>query len=95
LTKGEKMSDIINSDLKEVIAPLSGTIYLSPGTEENNYFEIGVVIPENQTIFLIEAMKLFNEITMPERGIIRKISSGLVDGDLVSEGQVLALYEPA
>jgi acetyl-CoA carboxylase biotin carboxyl carrier protein len=51
------------------------------------------VVDEGQPVCILEAMKLMNEIEMPERGTIREIVA--VDGSAVDYGAVLVYYEPA
>ena len=54
-------------------APLVGTFYLSPKPDEPPYVKEGDMIEEGQTICIIEAMKIFNEIESEHTGKIIKI----------------------
>jgi acetyl-CoA carboxylase biotin carboxyl carrier protein len=54
--------------------------------------EEGDLVYEGQTIGLIEAMKVFNEIPSPMTGIVRRILAQ--NATLVQQGEVLMLLEP-
>jgi len=70
-------------------APMVGTFYRAPSPEAEPYVEIGKHISKGQTLCIIEAMKLMNEIESDISGTIEKI---LVDnGTPVEFGQTLFL----
>ena len=54
-------------------APLVGTFYLSPKPDEPSYIKEGDIIEKGQTICIIEAMKIFNEIESECSGKVLKI----------------------
>jgi acetyl-CoA carboxylase biotin carboxyl carrier protein len=70
-----------------------GTYYRSPAPEAPAYVELGSRISKGQTLCILEAMKLMNELESEVAGIVREI---LVDnGEPVEYGQVLFRIEPA
>lgn len=77
---------------KEIKAPMVGTFYRAPSPESPPYVEVGSVVKPGDVICLIEAMKLFNEVTMEEAGIIKEVCVENVEP--VEYGQVLFYYEP-
>lgn len=78
----------------EVIAsPMVGTFFLAPAPGQDPYLEEGDMVDKGQTVCIIEAMKIMNEITAEAPGRITKIL--VEDGSAVEFGQPLFLYEPA
>jgi len=72
----EKIIDTVELEEKEshyITAPLVGTFYLSPKPEEPPFIKKGDKIDIGQTICIIEAMKIFNEIESEVAGIIEEI----------------------
>jgi acetyl-CoA carboxylase biotin carboxyl carrier protein len=81
------------SNLLEVKSPMVGTYYRSPAPEAPPYVEVGTRVAKGQTLCILEAMKLMNEMESEVAGIVREI---LVDnGEPVEYGQVLFRIEPA
>ncbi|HEX8362346.1 MAG TPA: acetyl-CoA carboxylase biotin carboxyl carrier protein, partial [Longimicrobium sp.] len=79
--------------LVEIKSPMVGTYYRSPAPEAPAYVELGSRISKGQTLCILEAMKLMNELESEVAGIVREI---LVDnGEPVEYGQVLFRIEPA
>ncbi len=64
-----------NSDTQNISikAPLVGTFYLSPKPDEPPFVKEGDIIKQGQTICIIEAMKIFNEIESEYSGKVLKI----------------------
>ncbi|WP_077489820.1 acetyl-CoA carboxylase biotin carboxyl carrier protein [Sinomonas mesophila] len=75
-----------------VESPLVGTFYRAPSPEADPFVSVGDVVEEGQTIAIVEAMKLMNTITAPERGRISAILPE--DGDRVEFGQPLVRLVP-
>ncbi len=80
------------SSWKAVVAPMVGTFYRSPSPTADPFVSVGDVVTEGQTLCILEAMKLMNEIAAEEAGVIREISSA--DAAAVEYGTVLFYYEP-
>jgi acetyl-CoA carboxylase biotin carboxyl carrier protein len=56
-----------------VAAPMIGTYYASPSPGEPSFVEIGDTVDVGQTIGIIEAMKIMNEITSDRAGVVAEI----------------------
>jgi acetyl-CoA carboxylase biotin carboxyl carrier protein len=70
-----------------ITSPFVGTFYRAPSPETANFCEVGSVVKQGQTLCIIEAMKLMNEIESEASGTIIDI---LVDnGKSVEFGQKL------
>ena len=81
------------SDLQAITAPMVGTFYRSPAPGEPPFVELGTRIKPGQTVCILEAMKLMNEIEAPTSGKIVKILG--VEGQVIEFGEVLFLIDPA
>jgi acetyl-CoA carboxylase biotin carboxyl carrier protein len=76
-----------------VASPFVGTFYRTPAPDQPAFVEVGAVVRKGQTLCIIEAMKLMNEIEADEPG---KITEILVEnGQPVEFGQPLFRIEPA
>jgi oxaloacetate decarboxylase alpha subunit len=80
------------SSWKTVTAPMVGTYYEAPSPGAEPFVKVGDVVDEGQALCIVEAMKLMNEITAEEAGVIREVP--LSNGDPVEYGTVLFYYEP-
>jgi acetyl-CoA carboxylase biotin carboxyl carrier protein len=69
-----------------VKAPMVGTFYRSPSPDAKVFIEVGQPIKEGQTICIIEAMKLMNEIEADASGVVKAI--------LVENGQPVEYGQP-
>jgi oxaloacetate decarboxylase alpha subunit len=76
----------------ELRAQMVGTFYRSPSPGSDPFVEVGDILEEGAPVCILEAMKLMNEIEMPERGIIHEVA--LADATPVDYGTVLFYYEP-
>jgi oxaloacetate decarboxylase (Na+ extruding) subunit alpha len=77
---------------KSVVAPMVGTFYRAPSPGADAFVNVGDTVEEGQGLCILEAMKLMNEITAEEPGVIREIAVG--DAEAVEYGTVLFYYEP-
>jgi len=76
---------------QEIRSPFVGTFYRSAAPGEPAFVEVGKRVKAGQTLCIIEAMKLMNEIEAERDGVIKEI---LVDNELpVEYDQVLFLIE--
>ncbi|HBI26906.1 MAG TPA: pyruvate carboxylase subunit B, partial [Peptococcaceae bacterium] len=83
---------VAQTNLIEVTAPMVGTYYRAPAPDAPSFVEVGSTIKEGDTLCIIEAMKLMNEIEAECEGEIVEI---LVDNaEPVEYGQVLLLIAP-
>jgi acetyl-CoA carboxylase biotin carboxyl carrier protein len=76
-----------------IATPLSGVFYASPAPDEPPYIAEGDEVTAGQTVALVEAMKVFNEIHAEVPGTIEKIL--VTPGQLVSSGQPLMRLRPS
>ena len=76
-----------------ITSPMVGTFYRAPDPTSPSFVEIGEEVKKSQTLCIIEAMKLMNEIESETAG---KIVQVLVEsGQPVEYGQPLFVIEPA
>lgn len=75
-----------------ITSPLVGTFYRRPAPTEPPYVEIGDRVEKGDTICIIEAMKVMNEIKAEHAGIVEKIL--VEDGKPVEYGQPLLVIRP-
>jgi len=74
-------------------SPMIGTFYLKPSPDKPAFKSVGDTVKAGETVCIIEAMKLFNEIESEVTGKIVKIVAN--DMTPVEYGQTLFLVEPA
>lgn len=87
----EKNSDTVNKPGEIVKSPMVGTFYSKPSPTSPSYVEVGKHVNKGETLCIIEAMKLMNEIESEFTG---KIAEVLVnDGDVVEYGTPLFRIE--
>jgi len=92
-TEEEDKAEELPANLVEVTAPMVGTFYRAPSPDSPPYVEIGSTVKKGDTLCIIEAMKLMNEIEAECDG---KIVDILVENaQPVEYGQVLFLIAPA
>ena len=75
----------------QVKSPLVGTFYSSPSPDEPPFVLVGQEIREGDTLCIIEAMKVMNEIKAPCSGKVVRIMAQ--PGDMVEYNQVLCIIE--
>jgi len=81
------------SNLIEIKSPMIGTFYRRPSPDKDVFAEVGDVIKAGDTVCVIEAMKLFNEIESEIQGKIVKV---LVDDNSpVEYDQPLFIVDPS
>ena len=79
------------SNLKQIKSPMVGTFYRSPAPGSEPFTEVGQPVAVGQTVCIVEAMKLMNEIGSDYNGVIRRILTE--NGQPVEYGQPLFLIE--
>jgi acetyl-CoA carboxylase biotin carboxyl carrier protein len=72
-------------------APMVGIVHLSPQPGAPPFVQAGDTVREGQTLFIVEAMKVMNQIPAPRAGRIAQIL--VANGAPVEYGQVLAVLE--
>jgi acetyl-CoA carboxylase biotin carboxyl carrier protein len=78
--------------LKEIKSPMVGTFYRSPEPGAEPYVKVGTRITNGQTVCIIEAMKIMNEIEAEITGVVREVC--VDDTQPVEFGQVLFRVDP-
>jgi acetyl-CoA carboxylase biotin carboxyl carrier protein len=78
--------------LKEIKSPMVGTFYKAPEPGADPYVKTGARITPGQTVCIIEAMKIMNEIEAEIAGVVREIL--VDDAQPVEFGQVLFRVDP-
>jgi len=71
----------------EITSPMVGTFYRKPAPDAPNFVEVGTAVSEGQTLCIIEAMKVMNEIKAEKSGTI--CATVATDGNPVQYGDVL------
>lgn len=56
-----------------VESPLVGVAYLSPSPEKPAFISVGDTVKKGQTLLIVEAMKVMNEVPAPKDGVITEI----------------------
>jgi len=79
--------------LREVISPIVGTFYRSPEPGAPPFVEVGQRVSTGDTLCIVEAMKVMNEIEAEFAGVVREIC--LDDAQPVEAESVLFRVEPA
>lgn len=75
-----------------VEAPLTGIFYARPSPDDAYYVSLESHVEPDTVVGLIEAMKMFNEVTANMHGIVREIVAE--NGALIEAGQPLLYVEP-
>ena len=75
------------ANVKEITSPMVGTFYRKPAPDAPNFAEVGTTVSEGQTLCIIEAMKVMNEIKAEKSGTICAVVAE--DGKPVQYGDVL------
>ena len=80
------------ANLKEIRSPMVGTFYKAPEPGAEPYIKVGNRVTAGQTVCIIEAMKIMNEIEAEITGVVREIN--VEDTQPVEFGQVLFRVDP-
>lgn len=76
-----------DDNLEPVKAPLVGTFYAAPSPDADPFVQEGQKVSKGETLCILEAMKMMNELTAPYDLIVRRILG--VNGEMVEYNQVL------
>jgi acetyl-CoA carboxylase biotin carboxyl carrier protein len=76
----------------DIISPMVGTFYRAPGPDEPPFVEVGDRVRSGQTVCIIEAMKLMNELEAELAGEVIEILAR--NGEPVEYGQPLLRLKP-
>ena len=71
--KDETVTKLVEEETVEVTAPMVGTYYSAPTPDAEVFVKVGDNVTTGQTLCIIEAMKIMNEIEAETTGSIKKI----------------------
>lgn len=74
-----------------VTSPIVGTFYQSPAPDKPAFVELGSTVSKGDTLFIIESMKLMNEVTSEYSGVVTAFH--VKDGEPVEFGQPILTIE--
>ena len=80
-------SSASNSDHSNILSPMPGTFYAAPSPEADLFVKAGDTVNKGDTLCIIEAMKIMNEIESESTGIISEVL--IKNGDPVEYNQPL------
>lgn len=83
----------IEESLVAVRAPLIGTFYRAPAPDAPPFVEVGSVVEPDETVCIVEVMKLMNGVRAGCHGRVARIC--VENATLVEYGQTLMLIDPA
>jgi len=78
---------------EEIKSPMVGTFYTKPAPDADSYVSVGDIVKKGDTLCIIEAMKIMNEIESEKSGRIVEIC--LEDGQMAEYEEPLFKIEPA
>ncbi len=70
----------------QVLSPMVGTFYRSPTPEAKSFIEVGQSVNAGDTLCIVEAMKMMNQIEADKSGVVTAI--------LVEDGQAVEFDQP-
>ena len=91
--ESEKSENIIKSSNKEILSPMPGTFYSASSPDAAPFIKEGDKVSKGDSLCIIEAMKIMNEIEAEESGTILKLL--VEDGNAVDYNQPLFLIDPS
>ena len=81
-----------DTEKEKVLSPMPGTFYAAPTPEDDNYVKVGDKVKKGQTLCIIEAMKIMNEIESDFDGVLTEIK--VDNGNPVEYNQILFIIDP-
>ena len=91
--ESEKSENKIKSSNKEILSPMPGTFYSASSPDAAPFIKEGDKVSKGDSLCIIEAMKIMNEIEAEESGTIVKLL--VKDGNAVDYNQPLFLIDPS
>jgi acetyl-CoA carboxylase biotin carboxyl carrier protein len=76
----------MNGKIFTINSVLSGTFYRRPSPDEPVYVNEGDTVKPGQVVCIVESMKIFNEVRVERKGIIRKI--------LIEDEDTVLIHQP-
>ncbi|MDR1616584.1 MAG: acetyl-CoA carboxylase biotin carboxyl carrier protein [Syntrophomonadaceae bacterium] len=87
--KADTETGAVDPDLYEIVSPMVGTFYAAPAPDADQFVHAGDRVRRGQTLCILEAMKLMNEIKADTEGVVSDIL--VKNAEAVEYGQVLFL----
>ena len=78
-------------DLNHITSPMVGTFYRKPAPDKEPFIEVGQTVKKGDTVCIIEAMKMMNQVKSEFDGKV--VAINIEDGDPVEFGQELVSIE--
>ncbi|MAC91063.1 MAG: acetyl-CoA carboxylase, biotin carboxyl carrier protein [Woeseiaceae bacterium] len=91
LTPKETNAVTKNINQFEVLSPMVGTFYASPSPDEPPYVKVGDTVKQGDTLCIIEAMKMMNQIEADVNGVIKSIKAQ--NGDPIEYDQIIFVID--
>ena len=91
--KASEAPPAVDAGLIAVTSPFVGTFYRAASPESANFVEVGSTVRKGQTLCIVEAMKLMNEIECEHAGVVAEIL--VENGKSVEYGQKLFMIRKA
>lgn len=88
----ETPAEETSGNFHEIKSPIVGSFYRSPSPDSDPFVEVGSKVKVGQTLCIVEAMKLMNEIESDVAGTIEKIM--IENGKPVEYNQLMFLIKP-
>ena len=92
-TESQKVDTKSVSNGEKILSPMPGTFYSASSPEAEAFVKPGDIISKGDTLCIIEAMKIMNEIEAEKNGKITEVVAR--NGDPVEFNQTLFLIDPA
>lgn len=90
-TSEVKLTNEVVVDKNYFKAPIVGSVYLKPSPEAEDFIKVGQTVKKGDTLCIIEAMKIMNEIKADQDGIVKEIL--VKNGNMVQYDQNLFVIE--
>jgi len=87
LSQDSQSERSVNSSHNEILSPMPGTFYTAPSPEAELFVKPGDTVKKGDTLCIIEAMKIMNEIEAESSGVISEVL--INNGDPVEYNQPL------
>jgi acetyl-CoA carboxylase biotin carboxyl carrier protein len=87
----QEVAPVVASLGYTVKSPMVGTFYTAPSPDAKKFVEVGQTVAIGDTLCIVEAMKLMNEIEADKAGVIKAVL--LKDGEPVEFGEPLFVIE--
>ena len=88
----QKNEPVKSSNEENILAPMPGTFYTAPTPESEAFVKSGDIVSKGDTLCIIEAMKIMNEIEAEKSGKITEVV--VKNGEPVEFNQTLFIIDP-